>query len=262
MKVTKYTVRDDRIVEPFLIAHVSDLHEHSCGELIDLLEQAQPDLILCTGDMLERHSKSAGASLKKRKIEKPHHVLYHFLARDGIRDGGMLYFHQSVSIAPVFYSLGNHEKYIRNEDRLRCRGYGVHILDNQDECIDVQGNKVRIGGLSYRADWNWCEQFSQKDGIRILMAHHPEYVADHMLKDDQILPLDLILSGHAHGGQLAFLDHSLYSPGQGFLPKYTKGMRMTSHGMWIISAGTANTIKVPRFNNPTELVLIEMGGKS
>ncbi|WP_367281502.1 metallophosphoesterase, partial [uncultured Dubosiella sp.] len=181
---------------------------------------------------------------------------------DGIRDGGMLFFHQSVSIAPVFYSLGNHEKYIRNEDRLRCRGYGVHILDNQDECIDVQGNKVRIGGLSYRADWNWCEQFSQKDGIRILMAHHPEYVADHMLKDDQILPLDLILSGHAHGGQLAFLDHSLYSPGQGFLPKYTKGMRMTSHGMWIISAGTANTIKVPRFNNPTELVLIEMGGKS
>ncbi|WP_300921552.1 metallophosphoesterase, partial [uncultured Dubosiella sp.] len=66
MKVTKYTVRDDRIVEPFLIAHVSDLHEHSCGELIDLLEQARPDLILCTGDMLERHSKSAGASLKKR----------------------------------------------------------------------------------------------------------------------------------------------------------------------------------------------------
>ena len=65
---------------------------------------------------------------------------------------------------------------------------------------------------------------------------------------------ELVLSGHAHGGQWQFFGHGVWAPGQGWWPRYTKGVYV---GRLVVSAGLSNTTWVPRICNPTEVVYIE-----
>ena len=95
---------------------------------------------------------------------------------------------------------------------------------------------------------SWLERFTRVSGYRLLISHHPEYF-------DLIPTVDLLLSGHAHGGQIRLFHHGLFAPGQGILPTYTKGV----YGRMVVSAGLTNTTWVPRINNPTEIVYINCG---
>ena len=98
-------------------------------------------------------------------------------------------------------------------------------------------------------DLAWLKDFEQQDGFKILLCHHPEY-RDRYLKD---MKIDLILSGHAHGGQIRFAGQGLFAPGQGLFPKYTSGM----YGNLVVSRGLANTAGfIPRLGNPTEIVYL------
>ena len=95
----------------------------------------------------------------------------------------------------------------------------------------------------------WLDEFEKQGGKKLLLCHHPEY-RDKYLKDRSI---DLILSGHAHGGQIRLLGRGLYAPGQGIFPKYTSGI----HANMIISRGLSNTAGfIPRLFNPREIVYI------
>ena len=88
-------------------------------------------------------------------------------------------------------------------------------------------------------------------GVKVLMCHRPEdYIR--YLRGSRV---DLVLSGHAHGGQIRLGGQGLYAPGQGFFPKYTHGV---ADGRMIISAGASNPSPVPRIGNPREVLLIEL----
>ena len=91
------------------------------------------------------------------------------------------------------------------------------------------------------------------------MCHHPEYwcMQPPMLKDH---PIDLVLSGHAHGGQIRLFGQGLFAPGQGLLPRYTGGLYEGPHGNMIVSRGLANTAPppIPRLFNPREVVTIRL----
>ena len=92
----------------------------------------------------------------------------------------------------------------------------------------------------------------------ILLSHHPEYwgLREPMLRKRKI---DLVLSGHAHGGQIRIFGQGLYSPGQGPFPKYTGGLFRGPYGCMIVSRGTTNTAAmVPRLFNPPEIAVIEL----
>lgn len=113
-----------------------------------------------------------------------------------------------------------------------------------------------IGGLTSgkvtgRVETDWLEEFSSSPGFHILLCHHPEYIP--------LIPsgIDLILSGHAHGGQWRFFGRGVFAPGQGLLPRYTSGVYREDGKTMIVSRGLANTAPVPRFNNPTEVVYVE-----
>ena len=97
-------------------------------------------------------------------------------------------------------------------------------------------------------DTSWLERFTAVPGLHVLMSHHPEYLP--------LVPktVDLMLSGHAHGGQWRIFNHGMFAPGQGWWPKWTKGVY---EGRLVVSAGLANTAHVPRIFNPTEVVFIE-----
>ena len=112
--------------------------------------------------------------------------------------------------------------------------------------------------LKYPTDSAWLDDFEQQQGFRILLSHHPEYwcLREPMLRNRKI---DLVLSGHAHGGQWQFMGRGLIAPGQGFFPKYTHGMYFGPYGRMIVSRGLHNPFEyIPRWGNPCEAVMVEI----
>lgn len=239
---------------------VSDLHETNPQKIISLLQKLKPDLILIAGDTFERRSEEAKKNygwtskffygmykkvnqLSEWVTKKPRHC----------SENAYTFIREASKLAPIVMSLGNHEHYLLDDDRRVLNEAGVYLLENQDCEIKVKTAQIRIGGLSSRTDQKWLNEFANKDGYKLLLCHHPEYYKKY-LEDKAI---DLVLCGHAHGGQIRFFGQGLFSPGQGIFPKYTKGCY---EGKLIVSAGCANTVCVPRLNNPCELVLIHVHG--
>ncbi len=189
------------------------------------------------------------------------------------------------SIAPTFMSLGNHEWMVDQEDLDLLRETGVTVLDNEWKSISVDGKEVILGGLTsgyvtdyrrfkekahssdryprqesisgigsaihardHKPETEWLSAFAAQPGFRVVMSHHPEYLP--------LIPasVNLILSGHAHGGQWRIFRHGLWSPGQGWWPEYTKGVY---EERLVVSAGLSNTTWIPRIWNPIEVIYLE-----
>ena len=103
----------------------------------------------------------------------------------------------------------------------------------------------------------YLERFEQEPGFRLLLCHHPEVYRDYVRGRN----IDFTLCGHAHGGQIQLFGRGLYAPGQGVFPKLTHGLH--DSGRMMISRGMTNGAKprIPRINNPCELILLELEPK-
>lgn len=221
------------------IALIADLHDRDAELMLMSLRAMRPNIIAIAGDLTNNKTemKDNTANLLAKLSE----------------------------IAPVFYSLGNHEYDFNEDDVKRVRSSGAKLLIDEfctyeDLCIGGLRSRTKYRpfpeGRSTTAPYcGWLDEFEKQKGYKILINHHPEYY-EAFLKNRSI---DLILSGHAHGGQIRLFGRGLFSPGQGIFPRYTKGMH---DGRLIISAGLANTVrKIPRLFNPTELVYINLEKK-
>lgn len=243
-------------------AVIADLHETDPARVLAELEVLRPDVIFAAGDTFERRSDEAhlkglremsGFSqavcwltwrlddalerLPFRRTERSHENAYRFL-----RGAAKLN-------VPVFLSLGNHDPQLEPEDMAVLHETGTTLLDNRDVTAWLRGWEVHIGGLSGDADEAWLDSFCQKKGYRILLCHQPEYYDTYIKGRD----CNLILAGHAHGGQIRIFGKGLFAPGQGIWPKFHHGIY---DGRLVISAGCANTSAVPRIGNPCEIVVL------
>lgn len=251
-------------------ALVTDLHNCDHTDLLGLLREESPDLILCAGDILERHDPDASvwtekgidaviASIGKQTLrEKMMWVVDRIVERNGMpthqaEDTAIEFLKALPSVAPTFYSVGNHEWYFTDEDRQVFDEYGIRLLDNADCEAEIKGNRLRIGGLSTRYDLEWLREYSRKDGYKILMCHHPEYYRK-AIQNTELDTFGLVVSGHYHGGQWRILNRSVYVPRTGLFMKSAAGR----YGKLIISAGTSNTSRFSRLGNPCELVIINL----
>lgn len=245
------------------IALLTDLHNRPARRVIDSLAAHRPDVICVAGDLISGYAPEGDEAV----VRSQRHILP-FLS-------------ECRKLAPTFVSLGNHDCLLSEDDLKLIRQTGVTLLD--DDWCDSCG--VVIGGLSsgrvpqYRSfragkrerypqrdrSWfrtpakpnlDWLDGFERRSGYHILLSHHPEY-RDAFLDGRRI---DLVLSGHAHGGQIRLFSRGLYAPGQGFLAKYVRGVHRGAHGCMVISAGLSNTVRlIPRLFNPREVVYIRLG---
>ncbi len=230
MKLNRVRIGNARIPAPVKFLFLSDLHDRPAPEALELLRRERMDFVAFTGDAVNRRSGTAEQSLR-------------FLC-------------EAAKLCPVFFSVGNHENYLPDMPWDRLAAAGVTVLDNAE--TEIAG--LRIGGLSswLKAEEKepaarcFAEHFSRDDGkFRLLLCHHPEYYPL-FLRD---LEPDLILSGHAHGGQIRILGQGLFAPGQGILPRYTAGLH---DGRLLISRGMANHSIIPRLFNPPEMLAVEI----
>lgn len=238
------------------IAQISDLHAADFGtftdRLLDATRDAQPDLIALTGDMVDVRSRDLSGVLD--------------LATD------------LTAIAPTYFVLGNHEadSPLREELLAGLEDAGVTVLRNQAEITTVGGTALVVAGIDDprvdRAEGRIASSAKSdvalalhgleageagvavEDFPVILLAHRPE-----LLDAYARTPADLVLSGHAHGGQVRLpLVGALFAPHQGWLPALTEGVHTRGGTTMVISRGLGNSIAGVRVNDPRELVLIDL----
>ncbi len=254
MKISKYKIKNEKIPQKTTIALVSDVHDRPVDKIIEELKEIKPDIIAIPGDLTTRLDLNEGETAVNERGETVSH------------ENAWKLLGEAAKISPTYYSLGNHELcghyYKRNfknrivgENFAKIKESGAILLDD----TFVRNGDIVIGGLTSGMTnedlvphMGWLEGFASADGFRILLCHHPEYYKKYLEK----YKFDLILSGHAHGGQIRIFGRGLYAPGQGIFPKYTSGVH---DGRLVIGRGLCNTGgMIPRIFNPREIVTVEI----
>ncbi|MFD2830618.1 metallophosphoesterase [Corticicoccus populi] len=252
--VDSRTITHKNIPESFdgyKLVHVSDFHNAYFGRrskhLLKLIEAQKGDVILMTGDIIDRRTPNL-----KRAV--------HFI-------GGM------TRILPTYYITGNHEAHYKRWPKLKEAIVNSEMvrLDNQMIQLERNGSSINLAGINdpwffgHEDDPFVFQRFKMQlvemvkkavedDSFTILMSHRPELFSMY-----RTMPVDLVLSGHAHGGQIRLpFVKGLYAPHQGVLPKYTEGIHESSGTTLSISRGLGNSRFPFRVFNHPEIVVITL----
>ena len=251
LELNTYTISSSKLPQSFdgyRIAHVSDLHNTEMGKnnekLLAMLRDADPDMIAITGDLIDSRNTDIEVALK--------------------------FVREAVKIAPCYYVTGNHEARVNEYGELKAgmETAGVTVLEDVRTEISMEGATITLIGVndpSYQTDYLFgdsetvlntkLEKLHTENGeFTVLLSHRPELFdtyADH--------GLDLVLSGHAHGGQfrLPFIG-GLVAPNQGLFPEYDAGIYTEGNTNMLVSRGIGNSILPFRINNRPEVILIEL----
>jgi predicted MPP superfamily phosphohydrolase len=253
LAVTHYQIQSAKISSPVKLALITDLHSCYYGKgqqtLVSAIDAAEPDALLFSGDICDDLKSNNNTEILLDAVAGRY---------------------------PCYYVTGNHEIWSREAAAVKemFRGYDVHVLSGESEALTVREQTLLICGVDDpdRARYEkgaptFGEQLAavaaEADGagdgvFSVLMSHRPERVSDYSRYG-----FDLIVSGHAHGGQwrLPWGGASLYAPDQGLNPRYTSGVYdlENSGAKMVVSRGLAReSTRVPRVFNRPELVVITL----
>ena len=251
--VTQYKLSAP-LERPLRLVQLSDLHNREYGEenrrLIDRVRALEPDLILMTGDMINSDDPDLSILLDLT--------------------------HKMSEIAPVYCCYGNHEtswmKHFGVDMRPGLEQAGATVLEAEFLDLECLGNALRLGGYSgyyhtphmltqdparQAAEIRFTEDFENTDVYKILLNHIPTNWLDWEYRN--LYDVDLVFCGHYHGGVIRFpWGGGLYAPYIGFFPPYTKGIFTGDRATVILSAGLGSSGKLPRINNPGEIVCVDL----
>lgn len=250
--ITNYNLNSKDVSDDIKLIQLSDLHSKPFHKVIDILETSKPDIILITGDYINDRCKN-----KEKMIE---------------------FGKKLVSVAPVYYITGNHERRLDHFESLMndLKSIGFNVLLNELACITVKNTTINILGLDenqanfddYKARKNgtfkykdmspYFQKLKNTDGFKIVLSHFPENFE--MVKENNYAQydFDLQFSGHAHGGQfiLPFIG-PVFSPGQGMRPKYARESFGTRPKL-IVSRGLGNAEFPFRLFNHPEIIIVHL----
>lgn len=223
-KLTKYHIHTGRLTRPVDFAVVSDLHDEPYDDLWPLLDGA--DALLVPGDVCDRYRQSSAR--------------------------GVAFLKEAAGRLPTFFSLGNHETR-QKQFRLLVGDLERTGAGGADQPLCALRGMLdrRMVSAFHRARADMMDQFEKLDGVKVLLCHKPE----HYIKFMRGRALDLVVAGHAHGGQIRMAGRGVFSPGQGLFPRYTYGV---VDGRMVISAGAGNPVHLPRWGNPCEVLRITL----
>lgn len=244
LETTYYTYKAEQLgadLEGYRIVQISDLHNVKFGKnnqkLVDRIRECEPDMIVLTGDLVDSNHTNV--------------------------DRAVQFVDEIVKICPVYYVTGNHEYWLEKSEYDELMdglvSAGVVILDNQVVEISRGDAKFRLVGLDDKslADGTLEALLSDEKELTVVLAHEPQYLARYAGTG-----VDLVLSGHAHGGQfrLPFVG-GIVAPDQGFLPEYTAGEYYMNGTEMIVSRGLGNSVIPVRLFNYPEIVCVDLVGK-
>lgn len=255
LTVTHYNIFTFKLCNSLRLIQITDLHNSQFGisneSLLKKVAAEHPDLILLTGDLLNSDEQDTSVALELiRELSK---------------------------IAPTYASYGNHEKeYEENYGinlTIAFEEAGAKVLEFSYDDIEVNGQKLRIGGLygyctpakylkTGEANPKECEFLSDlqsTDNFTLLLTHMPfSWIANDAISEWDI---DCVFTGHDHGGQIRIpLLGGLYAPDQGWFPGKDCGLYYSKdkEKVMVLSRGLGSAGKIPRFNNIPEIVVVDI----
>ncbi len=193
------------------VAVVADVHFPdallSIPALVRLVADARPDAIFLPGDLTNSYTFFDGERL-------------YSLARALSR------------IAPCFAVAGNHEQRLGREPRYAAilTKAGVHYLDDTAAEWKRGGDMLTVFGMGHRRP----QPIAHKPVI--VLAHKPDFFPYYCRAR-----WNVVVCGHAHGGQVRLGGRALYAPGQGLFPAYTGGLYIADGTTMAVSRGLGNS---------------------
>ena len=257
LTVSRSQVMSGRIPAEFdgyTIVQVSDLHNEEFGRgqrrIMSKLAEQNPDVIVITGDMIDSRNTDVEKALD--------------------------FAQKAAEVAPCYYVPGNHENRIPEAyEQLKTglRESGIIILENEAVELERDGKVITLMGVldpifnvgktdetgNILKDERLVMegQLKNLDSLNrftILLSHRPE-----MLDVYAEAGLDLVFTGHAHGGQWRLPGiGGVIAPGQGFFPAYTEGAHTAGDTTMYVSRGLGNSLMPIRIFNRPELVVVEL----
>ena len=248
LQVSRYEAASEKLPESFdgfTIVQLSDLHGAQFGSdgtaLAEKVRELEPDMIALTGD---------------------------FVTDEGDLDAVRQLVSELSEICPVYFVSGNHEfgSGLAQNVRQIMTDAGVKYLSNEFVSIDRGEDSIILGGvedpLAY-ADMidppELARRMNEADpaAFKVLLGHR-----NYWMEEYPDLPVDLILSGHAHGGLVRIpgvggvigTDRSLF-------PDYDAGEYDNGAYTLIVSRGLGNSVPVPRLLNRPEIVVVTLRTK-
>lgn len=243
LKVRRYQIEARGEEDKVSIVLLTDLHSCKYGEgqqeLLESIRNENPDVVLLGGDIVDDVLPKENAIQLLREI-------------------GANY--------PTYYVTGNHEFW--REDIVSLKReielLNIRSLEGEGEELVIRKNRFLICGIDdptngeehYLEQLNEVGQLEKRNCYKILLSHRPERIEEYLEYD-----FDLILSGHAHGGQFRIpgILNGIFAPNQGFFPKYAGGRYSFDNREFLVSRGLSReSTRIPRIFNPPELVVIDL----
>ena len=176
-----------RAFNNYKILHISDLHvgnftsAHWLQRIIKKINNKKPDMIVITGDLINFGDQFLNETIT---------LIAQLQAKDG-----------------VYFSSGNHDFFLDHQQLLRqLQQTHIKVLDNNQITITKDQHAITVMAipgvvsnlpLNKKHLYERIQQWN-KVGGSILLAHDSTIFADAATHN-----IDLTLSGHTHGGQLA-----------------------------------------------------------
>lgn len=239
-----YTVVSPKLTAEVRLAVVTDFHSSdNADDVVAMVASCAPDAVLMVGDMFDDDTAN-------RPTERTLSLMRQLSAQ-----------------YPCYYVSGNHEAWTGEMDALyqQTEEAGVTVLRMSSGVLTVRGQRIALCGIPDPYEMVFSGAPDTEEQLRqaledvdsadftVLLAHRPELLAKYAQ-----FPLDLVVSGHAHGGQVRIpgVLNGLYAPYQGWFPKLAGGAYTQDGTTLIVSRGLAVRTRLPRIFNRPEVVLV------
>ena len=239
-----YTVASPKLTAEVRLAVVTDFHSSdNADDVVAMVASCAPDAVLLVGDLFDDDTQN-------RPTERTLSLM-----------------RQLSALYPCYYVSGNHEAWTGEMDALyqQTEEAGVTVLRMSSGVLTVRGQRIALCGIPDPYEMVFSGAPDTEEQIRqamenvdsadftVLLAHRPELLAKYAQ-----FPLDLVVSGHAHGGQVRIpgVLNGLYAPNQGWFPKLAGGAYTQDGTTLIVSRGLAVRTRLPRIFNRPEVVLV------
>lgn len=239
-----YTVASPKLTAEVRLAVVTDFHSSdNADDVVAMVASCAPDAVLLVGDMFDD-------DIANRPTERTLSLM-----------------RQLSALYPCYYVSGNHEAWTGEMDALyqQTEEAGVTVLRMSSGVLTVRGQRIALCGIPDPYEMVFSGAPDTEEQLRqaledvdsadftVLLAHRPELLAKYAQ-----FPLDLVVSGHAHGGQVRIpgVLNGLYAPNQGWFPKLAGGAYTQEGTTLIVSRGLAVRTRLPRIFNRPEVVLV------
>ena len=239
-----YTVASPKLTAEVRLAVVTDFHSSdNADDVAAMVASCAPDAVLLVGDLFDDDTQN-------RPTERTLSLMRQLSAQ-----------------YPCYYVSGNHEAWTGEMDALyqQTAEAGVTVLRMSSGVLTVRGQRIALCGIPDPYEMVFVGAPDTEEQLRqamenvdsadftVLLAHRPELLAKYAQ-----FPLDLVVSGHAHGGQVRIpgVLNGLYAPNQGWFPKLAGGAYTQDGTTLIVSRGLAVRTRLPRIFNRPEVVLV------